>query len=283
VAIVRLRDASMRFDTRVLFEHLDLDVAPGEFLAGLGPNGSGKTTLLRILLGLTRMSSGDVEIDGRAPRRGSHDVGYVPQQRAFDRDLPIRGRDLVRFGLDGHRRGLPFGTARSRARVDDAIASVGAERYADAPIGLLSGGEQQRLRIAQALIGDPKVLLCDEPLLSLDFAHQQAVSELIDARRRDCGTAVVFVTHEINPILPYVDRVLYLVGGRWAVGTPDEVLTSAGLSDLYGTDIDVLNLRGRIIVVGSDDTAPTEPGGHHHHHHDHPHDDRHHRAGTEWR
>ena len=281
MAIVRLRDASMRFDTRVLFEHLDLDVAPGEFLAVLGPNGSGKTTLLRILLGLTRMSSGDVEIDGRAPRRGSHDVGYVPQQRAFDRDLPIRGRDLVRFGLDGHRRGLPFGTARSRARVDDAIASVGAERYADAPIGLLSGGEQQRLRIAQALIGDPKVLLCDEPLLSLDFAHQQAVSELIDARRRDCGTAVVFVTHEINPILPYVDRVLYLVGGRWAVGTPDEVLTSAGLSDLYGTDIDVLNLRGRIIVVGSDETAPTEPGGHHHHHHDHLYDD--HRARTEWR
>jgi len=277
VAIVRLRDASMRFDTRVLFEHLDLDVAPGEFLAVLGPNGSGKTTLLRVLLGLTRLSSGDVEIDGRAPRRGSHDVGYVPQQRAFDRDLPIRGRDLVRFGLDGHRRGLPFGTARSRARVDDAIGSVGAERYADAPVGLLSGGEQQRLRIAQALIGDPKVLLCDEPLLSLDFSHQQAVSELIDARRRDSGTAVVFVTHEINPILAYVDRVLYLVGGRWAVGTPDEVLTSAGLSDLYGTEIDVLNLRGRIIVVGSDDAAPTEPGGHHHHHHDHHHHDSHHR------
>jgi zinc/manganese transport system ATP-binding protein len=114
-------------------------------------------------------------------------------------------------------------------------------------------------------------------LLSLDFSHQQAVSELIDARRRDSGTAVVFVTHEINPILAYVDRVLYLVGGRWAVGTPDEVLTSAGLSDLYGTEIDVLNLRGRIIVVGSDDAAPTEPGGHHHHHHDHHHHDQQHR------
>ena len=116
------------------------------------------------------------------------------------------------------------------------------------------------------------MLLCDEPLLSLDLAHQQAVSELIDARRRDAGTAVVFVTHEINPILPYVDRVLYLVGGRWAVGTPDEVLTSEGLSDLYGTDVDVLNVRGRIIVVGSDESAPTEPGGHHHHHHEHDHD-----------
>ncbi|HEV7524963.1 MAG TPA: metal ABC transporter ATP-binding protein [Acidimicrobiia bacterium] len=279
--VVTMRGATMQFGDRVLFDGLDLDIAPGEFLAVLGPNGAGKTTMLRILLGLTRLSRGVVEIDGRAPRRGSHDVGYVPQQRAFDRDLPIRGRDLVRFGLDGHRRGLPFGNAAGRARVDAAIRSVGAQSYADAPIGLLSGGEQQRLRIAQALIGDPSVLLCDEPLLSLDLAHQHAVSELIDARRRDAGTAVVFVTHEINPILPYVDRVLYLVGGRWAVGTPEEVLTSAGLSELYGTEIDVVNVRGRIIVVGSDESAPTEPGGHHHHHHDH-HDDghQHHGAGS---
>jgi zinc/manganese transport system ATP-binding protein len=268
VPAVRLRDASMAYGARSLFEHLDLEIEPGEFLAVLGPNGSGKTTLLRILLGLTRLSAGTAEVNGRPPRRGSPDLGYVPQQRAFDPDLPIRGRDLVRFGLDGHRRGLPFDNRRRRMLVDDAIRSVGAERYAGAPIGLLSGGEQQRLRMAQALIGDPKVLLCDEPLLSLDLSHQQAVSELIDARRRASGTAVVFVTHEINPILPYVDRVLYLVGGRWAVGTPAEVLTSEGLSDLYGTDIDVIEVRGRIIVVGSDESTPTEPGGHHHHHHD---------------
>jgi len=265
----------MRFGDRVLFEDLELAVGAGEFVAVLGPNGSGKTTLLRVLLGLTRLSSGGVEISGRAPKRGSHDVGYVPQQRAFDPDLPIRGRDLVRFGLDGHRRGLPIATAHSRGRVDAAIRSVGAEPYADAPIGLLSGGEQQRLRIAQALIGDPKVLLCDEPLLSLDLSQQQVVSELIDRRRREAGTAVVFVTHEINPILPYVDRVLYLVGGRWRVGTPAEVLTSEGLSELYGTDVDVLHVRGRIIVVGSDESAPTEPGGHHHHHDEHDHHDHH--------
>lgn len=278
--VVALRDAAIRFGERVLFEHLDLEIAPGEFLAVLGPNGSGKTTLLRVLLGLTRLSSGEVEIDGRAPKRGSHDVGYVPQQRAFDRDLPIRGRDLVRFGLDGHRRGLPLSNARTRARVDEAIRSVGAEGYAGAPVGLLSGGEQQRLRIAQALIGDPQVLLCDEPLLSLDLSHQREVSELIDARRRSSATAVVFVTHEINPILSYADRVLYLVGGRWAIGTPDEVLTTEGLSNLYGTDIDVLHVRGRIIVVGSDESTPTEPGGHHHHHHESGHDGHGHGSGS---
>jgi zinc/manganese transport system ATP-binding protein len=268
MSVIRLRDATMGFGDRMLFEKLELTVGAGEFLAVLGPNGSGKTTLLRILLGLTRLSSGTAEINRRPPKRGSHDVGYVPQQRAFDTDLPIRGRDLVRFGLDGHRRGLPFATARSRASVDAAIRSVGAEHYAEAPIGMLSGGEQQRLRIAQALIGDPKVLLCDEPLLSLDLSHQQIVSELIDRRRREAGTAVVFVTHEINPILPYVDHVLYLVGGRWRVGAPADVLTSEGLSELFGTDVDVLRVRDRIIVVGSDESTPTEPGGHHHHHHD---------------
>ena len=271
VSVIELRGATMRFGDRLLFDELDLEVGAGECLAVLGPNGSGKTTLLRILLGLTRLSSGTAAINGRAPKRGSHDVGYIPQQRAFDTDLPIRGRDLVRFGLDGHRRGLPFETPRSRARVDAVLRSVGAERYADAPIGVLSGGEQQRLRIAQALTGDPKVLLCDEPLLSLDLSHQQIVSELIDRRRREAGTAVIFVTHEINPILPYVDRVLYLVGGRWRIVAPAEVLTSEGLSELFGTDVDVIRVRDRIIVVGSDESAPTEPGGHHHHHHDHPH------------
>ena len=251
-----------------MFEHLDLAVERAEFVAVLGPNGAGKTTLLKVLLGVLPLTSGTVEIGGVAPRVGSHRVGYVPQQRAFDRDLPVRGRDLVRFGLDGHRPGVALPWRATRARVSAAIDAVGANEYADVPIGLLSGGEQQRLRIAQALVGEPELLLCDEPLLSLDLSQQRAVSALIDDRRRQAGTAVVFVTHEINPILQYVDRVLYLVGGRWAVGAPHEVLTSGRLSALYDTPVDVVNLRGRIVVVGSDDSAPTEPHGAHHHIHD---------------
>ena len=269
---VRLRDATMGYGRRVLFQHLDLEVAPGEFLAVLGPNGAGKTTLLNVLLGVSPLQGGHVEVDGAPPRRGSRHVGYVPQQRAFDADLPLRGRDLVQLGAVGHRWGISLTGASTRRRVDEAIAAVDARAYADAPVGMLSGGEQQRLRIAQALVGDPRVLLCDEPLLSLDVAHQQAVSQLIDERRRTADTAVVFVTHEINPILPYVDRVLYLVGGRSAVGSPSEVLTSERLSALYGTPIDVLDVRGRIIVIGSDEVAPTEPHGDPHHVHGHVHD-----------
>lgn len=250
---VRLRDARLTYGTRTLWNGLDLDVAPGEFLAVLGPNGSGKTSLLQVLLGLTPLSSGDVELSGRPVRRGRRTVGYIPQQRSLDPTLTLRGRDLVGLGLDGHRWGFGLPSHDRRRRVLEALDAVGARDYADAPVGRLSGGEQQRLRVAQALVGDPGVLLCDEPLLSLDLAHQRAVSELIDARRRASGTAVLFVTHEINPVLPMVDRVLYLVDGRFRIGTPQEVMTSAVLSELYATEVDVIEVRGRLLVVGAQD------------------------------
>lgn len=262
---ISLRGAALHFGHRQLWDDLTLDVAAGEFLAVLGPNGSGKTSLLKVLLGLQDISAGTVEVCGRTPRRGSSLVGYIPQQKSFDRELPLRGRDLVRLGLDGHRWGISLARRGTSARIAEVIDSVGASAYADSPLGLLSGGEQQRLRIAQALLGDPRVLLCDEPLLSLDLQHQQAVSALIDARRREAGTSVVFVSHEINPILPMVDRVVYLVGGRWAVGTPDQVITGERLSQLYGTEVDVLRVRGRIVIVGAPDDAHAEQGGHHHH------------------
>ncbi len=173
----------------------------------------------------------------------------------------LRARDLVRFGIDGHRFGPRLRTAGVRRRVDEILESVGASAYADVPLGMLSGGERQRVRIGQALATDPRILLCDEPLLSLDLHHQRAVTELIDARRRSHGTAVVFVTHEINPVLGLVDRVLYLARGGHRVGTPDEVLTSESLSQLYGTQVDVVRVRGRVVVAG----APDEPAAPPHH------------------
>jgi zinc/manganese transport system ATP-binding protein len=252
-AAVSLRDAAVRFGERTLWSELDLDVAPGEFLAVLGPNGSGKTTLMRVLLGLLPLSAGKVRIAGHAPRRGSPSIGYIPQQKALDPDLPLRGRDLVGLGLDGHRLGVGLrGRRKRRERVDAALAAVDGTGYAGAPVGRLSGGEQQRLRVAQALVGDPDVLLCDEPLLSLDLSHQRTVTRLIDDRRRDHDTAVLFVTHEINPVLPLVDRVLYLVDGRFRIGPPAEVMTSEVLSELYATDVDVLRVRDRLVVVGAD-------------------------------
>ncbi|MBF4477582.1 zinc/manganese transport system ATP-binding protein [Rhodococcus rhodochrous J3] len=275
---VELRDARLSFGDRVLWEGLDLVVEPGEFLAVLGPNGAGKTSLLKVLLGQLPLTSGSATIAGQPVRTGNSHVGYVPQQKSLDEGVPLRGRDLVGLGMDGHRWGTGLRTRRRRRiAVDDALAQVGAETYAGAPIGTLSGGEQQRLRIAQALVGDPRVLLCDEPLLSLDLANQHLVSALIDRRRRDHDTSVLFVTHEINPILPLVDRVLYLVDGQFRIGTPAEVMTSQVLSELYRTDVEVLEMRGRLVVVGTGDAIDAlgsagglRPGeGVHHDHEDH--------------
>lgn len=259
-APVLLRGARLSYGDRVLWDELDLTVRPGEFVTVLGPNGSGKTSLLRVLLGRQALSAGTALVAGQPAGRASHRVGYIPQQRAVDPALSLRGRDLVGLGLDGHRWGTGLRGHRARnRRVAAALAAVGATEYADAAVGRLSGGEQQRLRVAQALVGDPDVLLCDEPLLSLDLAHQRAVSDLIDARRRTAGTAVLFVTHEINPVLPLTDRVLYLVDGRFRIGPPDEVMTSQTLSELYRTEVDVVRVRDQIVVVG---TAGSEHAHH---------------------
>ncbi len=265
--VVKLTDATLRLGNRTIWQDLNLEVHPGEFLAILGPNGAGKTTLLRVLLGLLPLTSGSAEVCGEQPHRGNDLIGYIPQQKNFDADLPIRGRDLVSLGLDGHRYGIPIANAENEKRVSHIIKDVGAGSFAESPIGKLSGGEQQRLRIAQALLSNPKVLLCDEPLLSLDLAHQQIVTDLMNKQRKELNNAVLFVTHEINPILSMVDRVLYLVGGKWAIGTPEEVLTTERLSKLYGTPVDVLRVRGRIIVAAASGTV--EDGDHHHHEHHH--------------
>ncbi|GAA4490300.1 metal ABC transporter ATP-binding protein [Rhodococcus olei] len=251
---IELSGAALAYGDRTLWTGLDLTVAPGEFLAVLGPNGSGKTSLLKMLLGQVPLSAGTARIAGSPVRTGNPAVGYIPQQKTMDEGLPLRGRDLVGLGVDGHRWGTGFrGRRARRAIVDDAIAEVGAQSYANAPVGALSGGEQQRLRVAQALVGDPTVLLCDEPLLSLDLANQHRVSDLIHRRRLRHDTAVLFVTHEINPILPLVDRVLYLVDGRFRIGTAAEVMTSEVLSELYRTEVEVLHVRGRLVVVGTGD------------------------------
>lgn len=258
--VVRVREAALAYGSRTVWRDLDLTVRPGEFLAVLGPNGSGKTSFMKALLGQVPLASGTVTVLDKAPGRASRHLGYVPQRATLAAQATLRARDLVRLGIDGHRFGPSLPSRARGQRIAEILDAVGASDYADVPLGMLSGGEQQRVRVGQALATDPRVLLCDEPLLSLDLRHQRAVTELIDARRRSHETAVVFVTHEINPVLGMADRVLYLARGRHRVGAPDEVLTSDSLSELYGTHVEVVRAQGRVVVVG----VPDEPGKPHH-------------------
>ncbi|MDQ4214896.1 metal ABC transporter ATP-binding protein [Microbacterium capsulatum] len=245
---------------RELWSGLDLDVRPGEFIAVLGPSGSGKTTLLRSILGLQELSAGSIRVDGAPATRGNPRIGYIPQQRPYPADTAMRARDVVALGLEGRRFGLPLPHRGDRARVDEVLREVGAAPFSERRVGALSGGEQQRLRVGQALMDRPALLLCDEPLSNLDLANQQGVTEIIDRQRRDHGAAVLFVTHDINPILGRVDRILYIAGGRFMLGTPDEVLQTRVLTDLYGAPVFVLRAGDRLIVVGMPDVEA---------HHDH--------------
>jgi zinc/manganese transport system ATP-binding protein len=264
--VLTVRGAALSRGDRELWSGLDLTVAPGEFIAVLGPSGSGKTTLLRSILGLQPLSAGTIEVDGEPVRKGNRRIGYIPQQRALAPDTSMRARDLVALGVQGSRFGFPIPHRGDRAKVDQLLASVGAAHYADRRVGLLSGGEQQRLRVGQALADEPSLLLCDEPLSNLDLANQVAVTDIIDRQRRERDAAVLFVTHDVNPILGRVDRILYIAGGRFVLGTPEEVLQTRVLTELYGTPVFVLRAGDRLVVVGVPDAEP-----HHEHAHDHEH------------
>lgn len=257
-ASIEIANGALSFGQRNLWQDLNLRVEQGEYFAVLGPNGSGKSTFLKVVLGLTHMNSGQISVLGAPARAGNPGVGYVPQQKSISQNTPMRARDLVGLGIDGHKWGIRLNTRSYRSKVDELLEAVGATEYANVPVGLLSGGEQQRLRIAQALANDPQILLADEALLSLDLHHQYAVSDLIHQYNKRHNATVVFVTHEINPIIDHVDRVLYLANGRFTVGTVEQVMTSEVLSDLYQTHVEVIRSNGRYIVVGGDQNAEHE-------------------------
>jgi zinc/manganese transport system ATP-binding protein len=254
-ATVSLRGAAVRVGGRILWSGVDLDVGPGEFVAVLGPNGVGKSTLVKVLLGIVPTAAGDVRVLGERPGRAGDRIGYLPQRRSFDASLRIRGIDVVGLGWDGDRWGIPLpGRRHKAARVAEVIDLVGASAYAHRPIGQCSGGEQQRLLIAQALVRRPELMLLDEPLDSLDLPNQAAMAALVGRICREEGVAVMMVAHDINPILSRLDRVVYLAEGGAVAGRPEQVITSEILSRLYRTPIEVLRTSdGRLVVVGQPD------------------------------
>jgi zinc/manganese transport system ATP-binding protein len=245
---IALDGVSLALGGRVILRDATFALRAGEFVGLLGPNGAGKTTLMRAILGLVRPAAGRITVLGRAAAPGNPAIGYMPQTRA-ESGIRLRGRDFVAAALGGRRWGMPLpGAAQTRA-VDQALDRVGAAALADRPLTALSGGERQRLLIAQAILGTPRLLLLDEPLISLDPSHQHAIVALARDLQRELGLTVLFSAHELNPLLGALDRVLHLGQGQAALGTVDEVITGPVLSRLYAAPIEVIRLGGRIFVM----------------------------------
>ncbi len=277
--VLSLQDISVSLGGRRILDNVSFTIGPGQFTGLIGPNGAGKTTLLRVILGLQRPTSGSVSLlsgpqdpgegppgpprsrqarwtgrwSGRSPS-----IGYVPQKVLLDPDLPMRARDLVALGLDGHRFGMPLPSRRRGEAVAEMLAAVDAERFADARVGNLSGGEQQRVLIAHALISKPRLLLLDEPLANLDLRSGQEIISLLARITTQQQVAVLLSAHEMNPLLPVMDQVVYVAGGRAASGPTSQVIQAEVLSELYGHHVDVLHVHGRVLVVAG--TEAPGPG-----------------------
>ncbi len=260
--VLSVEGVSVRLGGRPVLDAIDFAIGPGEFTGLIGSNGAGKTTLFRVILGLQRGAvSGRVLIGGAPRSRRNPQIGYVPQKFGFDPDVPLRARDLVGLGLDGHRLGIGLPSAGRRARVQEALDQVGAREFADARIGELSGGEQQRVLIAHALISRPRLLLLDEPLANLDLRSSGEVVALVARIAAEQRLAVLISAHEINPLLPVMDRVVYLAGGRAVHGAVGEVIRGEVLTRLYGHPVDVLQVRGRVLVVAGVGGEPGRSAG----------------------
>ena len=228
---------------------MEFTLETGEFCGLIGANGSGKTTLLRTIIGFVPLDSGTITIENGQKRAS---IGYVPQKFALDPCIPLRARDLVALGLDGHRLGIPFPSARKRRLVDDMLAAVEATAFADQRIGNLSGGQQQRVLIAHALIQKPRLLVLDEPLANLDMRSVAGIVALLRRLSRELHITVLLSAHDMNPLLSAMDRIVYLANGRAVSGSTDAVVRTEVLSRLYGYHIDVVRVHGRVLVVAAE-------------------------------
>lgn len=264
MALIEAEHLTMQFDDKVILHDFSFAIEAGEFIGVLGPNGAGKSTLLKLILGLLPSTAGKLTVLGDAPHQGHSQIGYLPQSRFVPTNFDLTGYQLLASALHAHRYGLPWLSKQDKSKIAEVLHHVGAEEISRRSFLQLSGGERQRLLLAQALLGDPKILLLDEPLNNLDPHYQENLIDLVAHIAKEMEITVLFTAHDINALLPVMDRVLYMVNGVAKLGLVQDVITSENLSALYGTPIEVLNYKGRVFVLGQNRGL----GDFHHHCHE---------------
>jgi len=249
--IVTAENVTAGYPGNIVWQDADFSLDRGEFIAVIGPNGAGKTTLFRLLLGLQQPIKGTIRIFDKIPHRGNSRIGYVPQRHVFDSDTNVECIELVHLAYCGQRWGFHLSAKSERERALDALKAVGAAELAPKPLNALSGGELQRIFLAEALVSDPDILLLDEPLSNLDIRRADELVQLVNSVVRSRNVTALLVAHDINPLLPYLDQVVYVANGKVATGAAKEVLTTEGLSALYGTQVEVIHdSRGNVAIIG---------------------------------
>jgi zinc/manganese transport system ATP-binding protein len=249
--IIRADDLAVGFRENIVWQDANFTIERGEFIAIIGPNGAGKTTLIKLLLGLQQPIRGTIQVFDATPHRGNPRIGYVPQRHAIDGEMTIEALEMVRLGFSGKRWGTGFLSQEDREAAMNALRAVGAEGLAHRSLGALSGGELQRVFLAEALVSEPELLLLDEPLSNLDIRREHELVHVIDRIVRSRNVTALLIAHNINPLLPVLDKVIYIANGKVRIGRPEDVLTSESLTELYGTPIEVLHdSKGNLAVIG---------------------------------
>ena len=259
--IIRAEHLDVGYAGKVVWRDATFEVRRGEFVAVIGPNGAGKTTLFRLLLGLQRPMGGALTVFGATPRRGNRRIGYVPQRHTIDNETHVAADALVRLGVSGTKWGPGFSFRSEKEAAAEALEAVGATELGSKSLGALSGGELQRVFLAEALVGDPEMLLLDEPLSNLDLRRSRDLVEVIHGLVQSRHVTTLLVAHDINPLIQCLDKVIYIANGNVATGPPEAVLTSDSLTELYGVPVEVLHdSRNNIVIVGGEDIHGGESG-----------------------
>jgi zinc transport system ATP-binding protein len=206
--VVDINDLWVYYDGISILQGVSLSVEKGDFLGIIGPNGGGKTTLLKVILGLITPSRGKVYVLNRSPKSSRHLIGYVPQYNPFDRDFPVNVHDTVLMGCNGTRGLIKRYSKEDKERAQMALETVGMFTYRNQQLGKLSGGEQQRVFIARALVSRPRLLLLDEPTSGIDSAMQTDFYELLERLKKD--VTIIMVSHDISAVSIYVDKIACL-------------------------------------------------------------------------